>query len=702
MDASPELVLRRVPLGELHLDAANARLHDERNLASIKASLQRFGQAEPLVVQRESRRVIGGNGRLEAMRSLGWTECDVVELDLDETAATALGIALNRTAELAEWDPATLGRLLDSLRDEGALEGVGFDEGEIDEILAGLLEGGDLNDVEDPGPGELPEDPITMQGDLWILGDHRLLCGDSTCAEDLARLMAGERARLLATDPPYLVDYRGAGAKAESGEEHWDDFAGADEALSFFTAWLRVALPHCVPDVPVYQWHAHRRQALVERAWEAAGLLLHQQLIWVKARGTLGRSHFMWQHEPCFYDWPKGKMPTKTRRHRAAHGAGARQGLGRAHLAERARGLRARVARVVRGGASRRAGARVGAPRTDRPRGRRRRRRRAARDRRPRTRRRRRARERRAAPRGTPRDRAGIARRPAVAGTRGRLAPALPQRHARRERRARPLALRPRRLAAPAARGVDRTGCGGAAPVVRAPRTRALLEVLARLRAEAHRREAFGDDERAAERERRQALARRDGFMCALVTGAGSRHEPHLHPVVLEGHGVRAHQELGPVRQLPVASAQKRVESDARVPVALEGDPAPDLGDVRREQARQGPRHVARRAAERQGEVNVGVLPGEDVVELPNDEVVAGSRSELVVDDAHRRDAPALPAVRRTRRPSGHDQLGISLPELERPQHHPAIGLGFVELERASQVFQHGRWRARARSQRVA
>jgi len=99
-DTAAGLAIRRVPLDSLHLDPSNARLHGPQNMDAIKASLQRFGQAEPLVVQKSSGRVIGGNGRLEAMRALGWTECDVVELEVDDLQATALGIALNRTSEL--------------------------------------------------------------------------------------------------------------------------------------------------------------------------------------------------------------------------------------------------------------------------------------------------------------------------------------------------------------------------------------------------------------------------------------------------------------------------------------------------------------------------------------------------------------------------------------------------------------------------
>ena len=120
------LEIKRVPLDSLHLDPANARTHGEQNLETIQASLQRFGQAEPLVVHAGTGRVIGGNGRLVAMRKIGWTECDVVQLDIDDLQATALAIALNRTAELATWDEPALGRLLEELRAEDSLDGIGF------------------------------------------------------------------------------------------------------------------------------------------------------------------------------------------------------------------------------------------------------------------------------------------------------------------------------------------------------------------------------------------------------------------------------------------------------------------------------------------------------------------------------------------------------------------------------------------------
>ncbi len=311
-----QLVIRRVPLASLHLDPANARSHGDENLAAIEGSLRRFGQAEPLVVHKLTGRVIGGNGRLVAMRKLAWTECDIVELEVDDLTATALGLALNRTSELASWDEPALGKLLRELQSAGAIDGIGFDDNEINELLSGLE---DLNasELEDPGAGPLPEEPVTRHGDLWLLGEHRLLCGDSTSDADMARLMNGEIASLLASDPPYLVDYSGGNHpqswsnRPEVRDKHWDDYQDPEAGLEFFTAWLRVALPHCREDVPVYQWHATRRQVLVEQAWQANGLLVHQTLIWAKARPVLTRCHFMWAHEPCFYGWPQGHMPQR-------------------------------------------------------------------------------------------------------------------------------------------------------------------------------------------------------------------------------------------------------------------------------------------------------------------------------------------------------------------------------------------------------
>lgn len=129
------LAIHRVPLDAIHPDPANARLHPERNLAAIKASLARFELVEPLLLQKRSGRLIAGHGRLEAMRQLGWAEADVSEIDVDDTTATALAIALNRSGETATWDAAALTKLIESLKDEFPIGDLGFDQKALDELL---------------------------------------------------------------------------------------------------------------------------------------------------------------------------------------------------------------------------------------------------------------------------------------------------------------------------------------------------------------------------------------------------------------------------------------------------------------------------------------------------------------------------------------------------------------------------------------
>jgi hypothetical protein len=172
---TPKLQLRRVALADLHHDPANARLHDERNLETIRASLKTFGQVEPLVVQKGTNKVIGGNGRLSALLAMGEQECDVVEVDLDNVSAVGLGIALNRTAELAEWDDAALASTLKALQDEEFdLAGIGYTGDEVQNLIDRLA--GEI--VDDPqgewqgmpefeNPDQSPLKSITVHFYTW-------------------------------------------------------------------------------------------------------------------------------------------------------------------------------------------------------------------------------------------------------------------------------------------------------------------------------------------------------------------------------------------------------------------------------------------------------------------------------------------------------------------------------------------------------
>lgn len=300
--------VKRVALDELHQDPANARLHHEVNLDAIVASLQRFGQAEPLVVQKATGRIIGGNGRIVAMRTLGWTEADIVEIDVDDLTATALGIALNRTAELAEWDESTLAKLLEGLQAEDALDGVGFSEDDIQELLDGLGEEA-AEVVEDEVP-EPPEEAVSRAGDLWVLGEHRLLCGDSTILDDVKRVMGEDHAALVATDPPYLVDYTGERPN-DSGKDWTDTYREIDieDADAFFRAVFTNVLAVLGPKAAIYCWHAHKRSGEIQRIWRDLGILDHQQIVWVKPSAVFGRVYWHFRHEPCMMGWRKGDKP---------------------------------------------------------------------------------------------------------------------------------------------------------------------------------------------------------------------------------------------------------------------------------------------------------------------------------------------------------------------------------------------------------
>lgn len=199
---------------KLSSDPANARKHSDRNIESIVASLRRFGQQKPIVVDK-SGVVRAGNGTLEAAKRLGWETIAVVESELVGADMSAYAIADNRTAELAEWDDEILKATLEGL-DDALREAAGFDLSELDELLKEANQ--EVTEDEVPEP---PAEPITKPGDLWILGEHRLLCGDSTKAEDVNRLMAGAKADLCFTSPPY-AQQRDYTEEGKSKVADWD------------------------------------------------------------------------------------------------------------------------------------------------------------------------------------------------------------------------------------------------------------------------------------------------------------------------------------------------------------------------------------------------------------------------------------------------------------------------------------------------
>jgi DNA modification methylase len=337
----PRLQTRRVPLDSLHLDPSNARHHPEENLDAIVASLLRFGQAEPLVVQKSTGRIIGGNGRWVAMRKLGWTEAEVVELDIDDLTATALGIALNRTGELATWDEQTLARLLLELKDEGALDGVGYSETDLDQLLdeiqADIEVGTEITEDEVPEP---PDEATTRPGDLWVLGDHRLLCGDSASTEDVDRLLAGAPIHLVNTDPPYNVRVEprsnnaiAAGLSSFKGVSHHqkldvkrhpekakattrklrpkdrplaNDYVSDEEFQKLLMAWFGNIARVLLPGRCFLIWGGYSNLGSYPGPLAACGLYFSQGIVWVKEHPVLTRKDFLGNFELGFHGWREG------------------------------------------------------------------------------------------------------------------------------------------------------------------------------------------------------------------------------------------------------------------------------------------------------------------------------------------------------------------------------------------------------------
>jgi len=314
-----------VALGDLSCHPDNPRRGD---VEAIRASIRANGFYGALVVQRSSGFILAGNHRFMAAEAEGLDRVPVIYVDAGDDDAKAILVGDNRLSDLAENDPELLAALLQAIQaGERGLAGTGYSDDDLAELLAQAAEGIDGGEEGLAGEDEVPEPPaapVSEPGDLWLLGDHRLLCGDSTNPDDVKRLMNGERAVLFATDPPYLVDYDGTnhpGAKdkpvAASKNKDWSDTYGvtwddSDQGPDLYRNFIKAAIAEAIETHAAwYCWHASRRQAMVEAVWVEIGAFVHQQIIWSKDRPILTRSHYLWQHEPCLFGWIKGNKPAR-------------------------------------------------------------------------------------------------------------------------------------------------------------------------------------------------------------------------------------------------------------------------------------------------------------------------------------------------------------------------------------------------------
>lgn len=275
----------------------NARTHSPEQVNKLRSSLREFGFINPVIIDRDYG-VIAGHGRILAAKEEGITEVPCVFVDyLTEAQKKAYILADNRMAMDAGWDEELLRIEIESL--QGAdfdVSLTGFDEKELSRLFD------DGNDVEDDDfnvSAELEKPAITRSGDVWTLGRHRLVCGDSTKAETYDILMQGRRANLVVTDPPYNVNYEGTAGKIKNdnlADEKFYQFL-----LDAFTNMAAVM----ADDASIYVFHADTEGLNFRKAFADAGFYLSGCCIWKKPSLVLGRSPYQWQHEPCLFGWKK-------------------------------------------------------------------------------------------------------------------------------------------------------------------------------------------------------------------------------------------------------------------------------------------------------------------------------------------------------------------------------------------------------------
>ena len=275
----------------------NARTHSPEQINKLRSSLREFGFINPIIIDKDYG-IIAGHGRLLAAKEEGMTEVPCVFADhLTEAQKKAYIIADNRMALDAGWDEELLRVEIEALQaDAFNLALTGFDEKELSKLFD------DGNETEDDGfnvEEELKRPVFSKAGDVWTLGRHRLICGDSTKVETYETLMAGKKANLVVTDPPYNVNYEGTAGKIQNDNMASEKFF--DFLFDAFSNMEKVM----ADDASIYVFHADTEGLNFRKAFDAAGFYLSGCCIWKKPSLVLGRSPYQWIHEPCLFGWKK-------------------------------------------------------------------------------------------------------------------------------------------------------------------------------------------------------------------------------------------------------------------------------------------------------------------------------------------------------------------------------------------------------------
>lgn len=271
---------------------------EDEEWRKIQRSIEEFGYVDPIIVNSDMT-VIGGHQRLKVLKDLGYTEIECNVVDLDKTREKALNIALNKIS--GEWDNQKLEELLAELKSlDFDLDITGFNPDELNEIFNDMLEASEDDFDLDKALEEI-EEPITQQGDIWILGRHRLMCGDSTKKEDVDKLMNNKEADMVLTDPPYNVDVENS-----KGMKIKNDNMDSNSFREFLSKSFKNISETLKVGGAFYIWFASKEHINFETALNMNGLKVRQELIWVKNMFILGNQDYQWQHEPCLYGWKDG------------------------------------------------------------------------------------------------------------------------------------------------------------------------------------------------------------------------------------------------------------------------------------------------------------------------------------------------------------------------------------------------------------
>ena len=261
----------------------------------LKRSIEQFGYVEPVIWNKSTGRVVGGHQRLKILKEMGFKELDCVIIELTPEKEKALNVALNKIS--GGWDKDKLALLITDLQAEDFdVSLTGFDPGEIDD----LLDVGKGAKDDDFNPDDELDKPVfSKPGDVWLLGRHRLICGDSTKPETYERLMCDRKANLVITDPPYNVNYEGSAGKIQN------DNLQNEEFYKFLLAAFTEMEKTMTDDASIYVFHADTEGLNFRKAFNDAGFYLSGTCIWKKQSLVLGRSPYQWQHEPILFGWKK-------------------------------------------------------------------------------------------------------------------------------------------------------------------------------------------------------------------------------------------------------------------------------------------------------------------------------------------------------------------------------------------------------------